>query len=278
MHIYYRISDKSYIKPKLPCCSKEYCFSNLYNRFKFGSGITVIADNCGPETLAMVRSYAKGRILDKGEVIETNLGNAGSFRYALSLAVNLLGNQVVYFVEDDYVHDQLSYNVIGESPTDYWTAYDHPDKYGPMYDYGETSKVFRSKYSRWRYTASTTMTFASRVDTLREDQDIWMKYTDGQHPNDHGAFIALGKKGRKLACTIPGHAWHTDLTESSKTGKIDMDLQLFHFLIDNIGKKIDLGMKMSLHNRVDQEPFNDNPLGPVEALAILEQLTKKAEK
>lgn len=264
MHIYYRISDNSYQKPKLPVCSKEYCLFNFRKMFSIKDSIhTVIADNCTSETLEMYR-YKREAWL------ETNLGNASSFRHALSLAVQLPPEEIVYFVEDDYIHDWKASTLIEEGPGDYWTVYDHPDKYGPMYDNGETTKLISTRHGRWKYTISTTMTFASRAGTLKEDMDIWMKHTEGPHPNDHQAFLDLSKKGRKLACSIPGRAWHVDLTESVKAGKLDMDLELFYFLLDAASDDyIDPYFKLDLIKRVDQEPF-----GPVEALAILEQWRK----
>jgi hypothetical protein len=46
------------------------------------------------------------RLVGPEQVLVTQLGNAGSVRYALTQAANREQlDEVVYFVEDDYVHD-----------------------------------------------------------------------------------------------------------------------------------------------------------------------------
>jgi glycosyltransferase involved in cell wall biosynthesis len=113
----------------------------------------------------------------KLKIIESNLGNSGSFVSALELAVKLPPDDMVYFVEDDYIHKADAVKVLAEAIpfADYVTVYDHPDKYGPYYDGGEVSKVFRTKSSHWRFTQSTTMTFAAQVKTLQEDLEYYCK-------------------------------------------------------------------------------------------------------
>jgi hypothetical protein len=225
MHCFYRISDASYPKPKLPGCTKRFCLGNFTHAFwPEAATYTIIADRCGPETLAMVKKKVYWWKLH-----ETDLGNAGSFRKALELAVELPADEVVYFVEDDYVHGRRALEAMKEAPADYWTLYDHPDKYeGPL----EFTQVFKTFETHWRYTISTTMTFAARAGTLREDYDVWLRHTSGDHPNDHTAFCELGTRGRKLACPIPGRACHTDMTESLKAGRLLFDWWVYHTIMD----------------------------------------------
>ena len=70
---------------------------------------------------------------------------------------------------------------------DYVTLYDHPDKYmdhdkgGPnpyISNGGEVTRLVKTDNSHWKLTNSTTMTFASKVNTLKQDRDIWMKHLD----------------------------------------------------------------------------------------------------
>lgn len=205
MLLFYRISDKSYPKAKLPGATKAVCYSNFRSVFETpGNSITVIADNVNEETTQFL----------KGNVLQTNLGNAGSFRKAFELALEADQDEIVYFCEDDYLHRFNAATLIEEGikRSEYVTLYDHPDKYTRYYNGGEFSKVIKTASSHWRFTASTCMTFAAKVKTLREDVETWKKFTEGDHPHDHHIFMELGEKKRRLAVSIPGAACHTDLT------------------------------------------------------------------
>ena len=128
--------------------------------------------------------------------------------------MNLPPEDVVYFVEDDYLHLPVARRLIPQAIpySDYVAVYDQPDKYGPAYDGGEASKVFRTKDGHWRFTGNTTMTFAAQVKTLRADYDDWMEGTQDDRPNPAAVFANLGGKQRTVAVSVPGAACHTDLT------------------------------------------------------------------
>lgn len=241
MKIFYRISDNSYVKQKMPGANKEVCLLNFLKVFKdviftpdalSGKAVpamAIIADRCNEETLKIVK--------DTGlPVTETDLGNAESMHCALDMAVEQCrDDELAYFVEDDYLH-------LGNAPTllregmmhsDYITLYDHPDKYTNMYGMGEVSKVVRTSSSHWRYTISTCMTFAAKVGVLKEDIDVFKKHRasfegehltqneNGEHPIDHSIFKELKEeKNRKLTVCIPGAACHTDLTFSGVAGHL----------------------------------------------------------
>lgn len=227
MRLYYRISDASYSKPKLPGADKESCFWNLLRAFADTVSLTstseavivIVADRCKKKTLDFLR-------LTPFKLIETDLGNAGSLRYAVEHAVEHSHNaDLVYFCEDDYFHQEDSDKVFREGIeiAEYITLFDHPDKYTKLYDYGEISKVVRTKSRHWRYTVSTCMTFGSRVSTLKSDLEIWRKHTEGAHPYDHEIFVTLGLNDRRLAVCIPGAACHTDLTFSGRCNEVLVD-------------------------------------------------------
>lgn len=222
----YRISDGSYKKDRLPNASKKQCLNNFIGHFDNDWGadanIIIFADNVSDETLEWVSEYGY-------EVIRTNSeGNAYAFNMVLDYALEYL-EDYVYFVEDDYLHDCMRLGI--KSPvhtilmegllrSDYVSLYDHPDKYIPARqggnpfigeDRAEVTKVFRTETWHWKLTNSTTMTFATHMDVLREDRDIWKKHTDGSHPNDMQAFLELRSKGRSLATPIPSLSTHCDL-------------------------------------------------------------------
>lgn len=206
---YYRYSDKGYVKTKLPGTDKKFCFETFRNSFE-DTEINLIGDNIS-DTEAMIEACPLQKL---HKVTFTNLGNAGSLLHVLELSIKN-GDGLLYFSEDDYVYHPDAMKILHEGLHigDYVSLYDHPDKYGRFYNYGEESKVYRLPGSHWRKTISTCMTFGTRASILREDIGIWRQFLEGkEHPDDHGIFTALNDKGRKLVVCMPGRAFHTDLS------------------------------------------------------------------
>lgn len=230
--IYYRISDKGYPKPKMIGIDNRICFKNFLDAFS-GANIKIIADNCNDETIEMFSHYCGGfSSARRFELEETNLGNAGSLRHALTEAETLPDDTCVYFVEDDYLHAYRSKGVHtslldiiheGLEIANYVTLFDHPDKYSNLYNFGEDTRVFRTKSTHWKQTASTCMTFATTVETLKDDFHIWMNNTEGDHPHDHKAFTEVKEREASVICCIPGLAFHTDLTEQLRLKNAPID-------------------------------------------------------
>ena len=255
MKLYYRISDKSYEKTKLIGATKEVCLMNFCKTFLvdiFGAfdtetinripGIKIFCDNCERKTTKMVASSGL-------PFVQTFLGNAGSLRKTIETALEEDDDEIVYFCEDDYLHLGSASGLIqkGIKRSDYVTLYDHPDKYTRYYNGGEFSKVIKTASSHWRYTASTCMTFGTKVGTLREDKDIWFDedLTGGEHPHDHHIFTKLHKKGRRLAVPIPGAACHVDLHFSGMINTMLIEPWAIELMIQELHKEID-----EIENRV----------------------------
>lgn len=175
----------------------------------------VIADRCEKDTIKLLDSLGL-------PYHETDLGNAGSMKFALTMAKENPKDDICYFVEDDYLHRPGAAEVLveGFSVAEYVTLYDHPDKYTRMYKNGEISQVRKTTRSHWRYTLSTCMTFAVRSEYLTHDWRILDEYTNGIHPNDHQLFCDVNGSMRRLAVSIPGWACHTDLTFSGKANHL----------------------------------------------------------
>lgn len=239
MKIYYRISDNSYKKVKLPCTNKQFCLLNFIDIFKL-ENIEIIADRCSQNTIEFIKSLNLS-------FQETNLGNAGSFFHCIKEIKNLDDEEIVYLIEDDYLHDNNKniINIISEGITlaDYVTLYDHPDKYTSMYNDGEVSKIIKSNSIHWKHTQSTTMSFITTAKHIKQDFDIFKKHTEEDHPNDHEIFCDIKCKGKTLISPIPGVACHTDLTVSELFGVnlIDgwaQDLILNHYKLSEENKKI----------------------------------------
>jgi hypothetical protein len=257
MHLFYRISDKSYTKPKMPGATKEVCLKNFLSCFAdliftdevINKGkrppITILADNCTRATMKIVN--------DTGlPVMEIQLGNAGSAFRAIELAVDTLDNdEIVYFSEDDYLHTGKAVPLIedGLKHSDYVTLYDHPDKYTTQYGGGETSRVVMTRNSHFRYTISTCMTFGTRVKTLIEDMDIWKKWTSEDHPYDHEIFNDLRAKSRSLILPIPGAACHMDLTFFGQIKMLMMEDWAIEYLTQELEKTMGPEGKSILGNR-----------------------------
>ena len=249
MKLFYRISNNSYQKTKLIGATKEVCLMNFCKAFltevfgdydgpppdDFVPNVMIICDNCERKTV---------KNIDKSGLpyTQTSLGNAGSLRKAIELAMEEKDEEVVYFCEDDYLH-------LGSAPTllkegarraDYVTLYDHPDKYTRFYNGGEISKVIRTASSHWRYTASTCMTFGTKAGILKEDKDVWFddELTGGDHPFDHHIFTKLNDKGRRLAVPIPGVACHVDLTVSAKFSTMMMEHWAIDMMIEELEQEI----------------------------------------
>jgi hypothetical protein len=211
MKVIYRISDAGYNKVKPDYINNENCLKNFV--YVFGNrNIQIIADNCSEDTLKMIRKY-----VHPDRITKVSVGHgAGTFNLALDEALKLDDNEVVYFLENDYLHKLESNKVLLEGielGADYVALYDHPDKYqdgaNPEVEGGgEVTKVFLSKSCHWKLTNSTTMTFAAKVKTLKEDEEILRSFTSGTHPNDFHMFLALRDKGRSLITPLPGYATH----------------------------------------------------------------------
>jgi hypothetical protein len=155
---------------------------------------------------------------------------AGTFNLALDEALQSADEEIIYFLENDYLHKQGSDKMLVEGLQvgyNYVALYDHPDKYmngaNPLVeDGGEVTRVMLSESCHWKITNSTTMTFAAQVKTLKEDESILREYTKGSYPRDFEMFLALREKQHGLITPIPGYAthgetaWLSPLTDWSK--------------------------------------------------------------
>jgi len=225
MKIIYRISDVGYNKVKPEYINNENCLKNFVNVFG-NQNLYIIADNCSEDTLKMITKYVH---LNRIENVSVGNG-AGTFNLALDMALGYDDETIVYFVENDYLHKPGSDKVLIEGLQigyNYVSLYDHPDKYmngaNPFVeDGGEVTRVMLTDSCHWKLTNSTTMTFASTVETLRKDESILREFTKGTYPRDFEMFLALREKQHGLITPIPGYsthgetAWLSPLTDWSQ--------------------------------------------------------------
>lgn len=202
-YIIYRMAEKANKnnKNKPEYIDNVNCLLNLTNCGISKEQIIIFGDN-----LIESKKFARFNCGTFYEVV--NHGNSNSFLEVLNFALNNLNKDaIVYFVEDDYLHRPDFIEIIREglSRADYVSLYDHPDKYY----YEPAATLFYTKSTHWKYTSSTTMTFATKVDTLNFDHKIFTKYIENTvNPPDYDLWNFLTKNGRKLATPIPGFATH----------------------------------------------------------------------
>jgi hypothetical protein len=212
MHVIYRISEIGYPKNKPNYINNKNCFENALQIFNKANWY-VIADNVSNET----KKYLNSKV-EAVKYVSVGHG-AGTFNLALDVALNLPSSEIVYFLENDYLHKPGADKVLEdgiELGFDYVTAYDHPDKYLNPFEGGnpfcsgraEDTRVYLGQYCHFKLTNSTTMTFASSVKTLKEDKEVLRKWTKDTHPYDFQMFMELKQVGRRLASSIPGYSTH----------------------------------------------------------------------
>jgi hypothetical protein len=125
-------------------------------------------------------------------------------------------DEIIYFLEDDYLHKEGWIDVLLEGfnkiGADYYTLYDHPDKYYlPMYE-NLTSKIITTPSVHWRTTPSTTNTYACTMGTLKKHINIHIKYCDlvEKWTKDHDKFTHLWNEGSNLISCIPSYSTHVE--------------------------------------------------------------------
>ena len=228
MKIIYRISNTGYNKIKPEYINNENCLKNAVNVFK-DADWSIIADNISSKTDDMIQKYKS-----RNHINYVSIGDgAGTFNLALDEALRCKDDEIIYFIENDYLHKPGSQQIIEEGielGASFVSLYDHPDKYllpsqgGNPYCEGgaEDTRVYLTKSTHWKVTNSTTMTFAAKVSTLKENEEILRRNTSGTHPNDFQMFIELRNNNQLLITPIPGYAthgetaWLTPLTNWSK--------------------------------------------------------------
>jgi len=214
MRIIYRISDSGYNKVKPDYINNENCLANATKEFD-DSIWSVIADNISEDTNNMIQKY-----VTRNCILYTEKGNgAATFNLALDEALTYDDDEIIYFIENDYLHKPGSQKIIQEAfelGASFVSLYDHPDKYmipekgGNPYCEGgaEDTRVYKSNSVHWKITNSTTMTFASKVSTLKRIEPILRKWTSGIHPDDFQMFLELRKNNELLLTPIPGYSTH----------------------------------------------------------------------
>lgn len=214
MKLIYRISDSGYNKVKPDFITNEICLKNFVDVF-LPNDFILIADNISDDTNKMILKYVPEECI---QYVKVGHG-AGTFNLALDLALTYNDNEIVYFIENDYLHTSDAKKILEEGfdiGASFVSLYDHPDKYlapdrggNPYCDGGaEDTRVYLTDNSHWKITNSTTMTFAAKVKTLKENEKILRDFTNGTHPHDFQMFLKLREYNQLLITPIPGRSTH----------------------------------------------------------------------
>ena len=149
---------------------------------------------------------------------------------------NFDDNQIIYFLEDDYLHRPGWCNIMLEgfilNPS-YLTLYD--------FDYfiseGYLSEIFVTKNSHWRAVPATTNTFACKYKTFLEDFNIHQKYSSTDaikedegfyFSKDYEKFWELQKNKKYIISPIPGWSTHCDKNHLSPIIEWEKIIKSFH--------------------------------------------------
>ena len=214
MKLIYRISDSGYNKITPDFITNEICLKNFVDVF-LPNDFTIIADNISEDTKKMILKYVPEECI---QYVKVGHG-AGTFNLALDLALTYDDNEIVYFIENDYLHTSDAKKILEEGfdiGASFVSLYDHPDKYlapdrggNPYCDGGaEDTRVYLTNNSHWKITNSTTMTFAAKVKTLKENEKILRDFTNETHPHDFQMFLKLRENNKLLITPIPGRSTH----------------------------------------------------------------------
>lgn len=219
VHVFVRHTSNEHGKFRPEWFSAEKCFKNLLSVFDKDAKITVVFDG-----------DSKDHFVSKFPSVDiVHVENGGTETKSFTWLVNhvcektvIKDDDIVYFVEDDYIHRPDSVKILRDifqsSNVDYVSLYDHPDKYIPGYfqrfAQGFITHVVCTDACHWKTTPSTTNTYAMRFSTLKRDREIHLKYSDfdkvGPISQDHAKFCDLWNSGKSLVTPIPGYSTHVE--------------------------------------------------------------------
>jgi hypothetical protein len=137
-----------------------------------------------------------------------NSGERQSFPVLLKYLTEQVDDELVYLVENDYLHRPAAISALLEAfaeinDADYVNLADHRDYYHlPIHKNYHLSLHYSSNFI-FKNCATSTGTFAARRTTLARDLPVIL------HEPDYTFFTRLtGIHGRKLYTSIPGQAAH----------------------------------------------------------------------
>lgn len=184
----------------------EKCFVNLLDSIE-GEDVNLHMIMDGKASNNFIKKY-----IDKFTLHEYDGGNdfaSAMFSYKLAHSIVKNPKDLIYFLENDYLHVHNWVNKVKELFStfkflNYVSLYDHNDKYFlPMYE-NLVSKIVTTKTHHWRTTPSTCGSFIISKEVFDLDYDI-LSTMEG----DHNKFVWLNKNRNRFVITpIPGLSTH----------------------------------------------------------------------
>jgi len=209
IHIFYRhyeIEGSDY-KGRPSWFDFEKCFLNFLDSIEGEENVELHVIMDGKASNNFI-----GKYLDKFTVHEFKGGSdfaSSMFSYKLAHSLVKDPSDLIYFVENDYLHikgwvEKVTTLFNTYSNINYVSLYDHNDKYFlPMYD-DLASKIFTTKNHHWRTTPSTCGTYIIKNDLFQEDYDIHLNLQ-----GDHNKYLWLAQNRNRFVITpIPGLSTH----------------------------------------------------------------------
>ena len=219
IHIFTRhckFSANSAGKPRPSWFTREGCFVNMLNTMDADCSLTVAFDG---SVSGSGHFLEDPRYNGKFKLTEKRSGtDAGSFLSMLHHvnSRNIPDDEVIYFTEDDYLHNtrwpELMREAFDNIDADYVTMYDHNDKYFYPQYHELLSKVVCTKNIHWKTVPNTTNTYACFAKTLRRDFATHVKFCDLNRGlcRDCDKFAQFENEGKMLINPIPGYSTHCE--------------------------------------------------------------------
>lgn len=220
IHVFVRHTSNSHGKFRPDWFSAEDCFKNLLKVTSEDEDthLTVVFDGDTSDHFVSKYPYVKIVTIEGG----TETKSFTKLLDYLKDRDDIDDGDIVYLVEDDYIHRPGSMNILKEiftkSNVDYVSLYDHADKYMhgyfEMYARGFVTQLFCTGSTHWRSTPSTTNSYAMKFSTLKRDIDVHYKFSNfekiGNITQDHQKFCELWNSGKSLLTPIPGYSTHVE--------------------------------------------------------------------
>jgi hypothetical protein len=213
-------SSNSHNKPRPDWFDREKIFDSFINTLDKRVDYTAFHD-CGNGSIE--DHFLSTKNINK--ISELGGNDAQAFLNLLNYVIkqDYDKDDIIYFVEDDYLHKEGWIDIMLEAFTeidpDYCTLYDHPDKYTNQDSYltmynDLQSQVLATSSLHWRTVPSTTNTYACRFKTLKKHFDIHVQYCDlvEKWTKDFNKFLHLWNEGSNLISCIPGYSSHIEST------------------------------------------------------------------